>query len=285
MRVALLLALALAACSAPAPAQNATAPARVTAEAAASLPPDQLADLAFRQLGTVMTAVSRPASREGGVDPTLERLVFAGAPHMASVGLCEAMRAEFSYTPSGADRPATPANLGLVRAGQVYKVVGPVEPYVELTQDRLAEENQRCAGAGPVIPASQGDLSRAYYFTFEGEALPELSLMVLQQAIADAREGHYRTVGCAANARSAPECRDPSALLGGLDMANLVAVQIAPSGFGGNRHLIRARFLIPRTAVYWSVAVEADISRPPDEAETIERLGRTEIARSEAPAA
>ncbi len=288
MKVALPI-LALAACSAPAPAQNDArndaAPA-VTAEAAASLPPEQLAGLVFHDLGARMTAVSRPPGRDGGVFPMLERLVFAGAPHPASVGLCVAIRAEVDYMPSGADRVTTPAHVRAIRAAEVYKVTGEVEPYAEVTEQRAAEETRRCAAAGPVIPALQGDISRAYYFTFEGEALPELSLLVLQQAIAGAQEGRYRTVGCAASARSSPECSNPVALLGGLNLANLVSLQIAQPGLNGNRHLIRARFLIPgaaRAQLYWSVAVEADISRPPDEAETIDRLARTEIARGGAP--
>ena len=290
MRVALLT-LALAACSVPAPAQNDArneAPPAVTAEKAASLPPDQRANLAFRQLGAGMTAVSRPPSREGAVFPMLERLVFAGAPHPGSVGLCVAMRAELGYMPSGADRTTTPASLRMIRAADVYKVTGAVEPYAEVSEQRAAEEARRCAAAGPVIPAIQGDVSRAYYFTFEGEDLPELSLLVLQQAIAEAQAGRYRTINCAASARSSPECRDPVALLGGLNPANLVSLQIAPAGLGGNRNLIRARFLIPgatRAQLYWTVAIEGDIARPPNEAETIERLGRTEIARSGAPAA
>lgn len=286
MRGFLLLILALPACVAPAPAQNdARNEARpaVTAEKAASLPPDQLAELAFRDLGAWMTAVSRPAEREGAVFPMLERLVFAGAPHHASVGLCAAMRAEVDYMPSGADRVTTPAQIRAVRAAAVYKVTGDVEPYAEVTEQRAAEETRRCAAAGPVIPAVQGDLGRAYYFTFEGEELPELALLVLQQAIVEAREGRYRAVTCTAAARPSGECRDPTALLGGLSLGNLVSLQVTPAGLGGNRSVIRARFLIPgaaRAQLYRSVAVEADISRPPGEAETIERLGRTEIAGS-----
>ena len=283
MRVPLLT-LALAACSPPAPAQdqgrNEVSPA-FTREAAASLPLGQLADRAFRDLGARMTAVSRPSSPDS---PLLERLVFAGAPHPASVGLCGALRVELDYAPSGSDQPTSPARLNFVRAAEVYKVTGSVEPYVEVSEARAAEEARRCAAAGPVIPASEGDASRAYYFTFEGDDLPELSLLVLQEAISDARSGRYRAIGCAGSVRSSPECRNPAALLGGLDPANLVSLQIAPVGLNRNRALVRARFLIPgdpQVRRHWSVAIEADISRPPDEAESIERLGRTEIASSD----
>lgn len=292
MRV-LLLTCALAACTASAQnnlqneagneAQNAAAIA-VTGEKAASLPIDRLTDLVFRQLGTRMTTVSRPSNPNGLVSPPVMRLVFASAQHSTgTVGLCAAIRAQLDYGYGGADHATTPEQVSMIRAGEVYKVTGSVEPYVEQTQDRVAEEDQRCAAAGPVIPASEGDVSRAYYFTFEGEELPEMALLALQQAITDAQQGRYRTVGCAASARSSPECRNPVALLGGLNLGNLVSLQIALPGLSGNRNVIRARFLIPgapRAQLYWSVAVEADIARPPNEAESIERLGRTEIGRS-----
>jgi len=294
MRVALLT-LALAACSAPAATQNEAgdeAPAAVTAEKAASLPPDRLADLVFRELGVRMTAVSRRLNPPGVITTPLYQLTFAGAPHgTGSVGLCAAMRARVEFggpvpqpgSVGGPASPATPMQVIRIRAADVYKVTGPIEPYVQQSQDRGAEEDRRCTAAGPVIPSVEDDLSRPYYFTFEGEAIPELSLLVLQRAIAEAQAGRYRTVSCAASARSAPECRNPAALLGGLNMGNLVSLQIALPGLSGNRNVVRARFLIPgapRAQLYWSVAMEVDIARPPDAEERIERLGRTEIARS-----
>lgn len=288
MRV-LLLTCALAACTASAQnnlqneAGNGAAPA-ITREGVASLPIDRLASLAFRELGTRMTAVTWPSNLNSG----LVGLVFAGAPHSAEVGLCAAMRAEMEFVGaappsfSGYD-PTAPMQVRSVHATQVYKVVGPVEPYAEVSEQRAAEEDQRCAPAGPVIPASEDDISRAYYFPFEGEDSPNVTLMALQQALTDAREGRYRNVSCAASARSASECRNPAALLGGLDAGNLASLQITLPGLSGNRNVIRARFLIPgapRARLYWSVVMEVDIARPPNAAERIERFGRTEIGRS-----
>lgn len=288
MRV-LLLTCALAACTASAQnnLQNEAgngAAAAITRERMTSLPIDRVSDLALRELASRMTAVSRPSELNSAV----VRLLFAGPPHWSEVGLCGAMRVELEFagpTPppfSGFD-PAAPTHASSVRAAEVYRIVGPVEPDAEVSEVRAEEENRRCAPAGPVIPAVVGDLSRAYYFTFEGEEFPAMSLLVLQQAIADAQAGRYRTVGCAASARSSPECRNPVALLGGLNTDNLVSLQIALPGLSGNRNVIRARFLIPgapREQLYWSVAIEADIARRPNESEVIERLGRTEIARS-----
>src|SRR5437868_12278514 len=172
---ALLLALALAACSAPAANQTEARndAAAVTAEQAAALPPDRLAALIFRDLGIRMTAVSRRTNPPDVITTPLIQLTFAGAPHgTGTVGLCAAMRARVEFggpvpQPGAASVPATPATpmqVVRIRAADVYRVTGPVEPYVEQTQDRSAEEDRRCAAAGSVIPAIEGDLSRPYYF-------------------------------------------------------------------------------------------------------------------------
>lgn len=293
MRV-LLLTLVLTACGAAAPTQNNArneAPRAITAEQAASLPPDRLADLVFRDLGVRMTAVSRRTQPPGIVSSSLLHLVFAGTPHGGTVGVCAAMRADVEFflpapppgTVSGPATPTTTLQVGRIRAADVYKVVGEIEPYAEVSEQRAAEESQRCAAAGPVIPAVEGDISRSYYFTFEGDTSPDVALLVLQRAIADAREGRYRTIACAASGQASPECHNPVTLLGGLNMANLVSLRMVPPGLAGNRYVVRANFLIPgapRAQLYRSVAVEADMSGPPNAAETIERLGRTEIGKS-----
>lgn len=288
----LLLLLPIVAMGGPAHAQ--TAPPPLTLEQALSLPPDQLADIALRQMGARMTRVTRPTASGNTPRPnSLTSLVFATAPHAtATVGLCAANRAEVEFEtpvapPFSANGPTTPARARLLRAAEVYKVVGEIEPYVEVSEDRAAEESRRCAGAGSVIPARTDDFSQPYFFAFEGDVDPVMALLVLQQAIADAQAETYRTISCAPPPRgqpASPECRTPPTLLGGINLASLVDLRMAPAGLNGPRRLIRARFLIPGAARrYWALTIEADITREPDGSEVVARLGRTEIARTGAP--
>ena len=257
------LPLLLAALAVPAPTLAQNTPPPVTREQAMTLPPDQLADMVLRQLGARVTSVTRPGPG------SLQRLVLATAPRATDVvGLCAATRIEV-------DAEAGPGN---VRAVEVFRVVGELEPYAEVSEARAAEEDRRCAGAGPVIPADRNDRGRAFFFDYSGPVDRVTALLVLQRAIVEARDERYRNVGCGP---AAAVCADPPAILGALDLANLVTVTAAPSGAGG-LHRIGAHFLIEgdaRARNYWTVTVEADLSDPDGLIDSIRSLGRTELAR------
>lgn len=284
MRLPLLIATLVLA--SPAYAQNAPPP--VTRGQAMTLPPNELADIVLRQLGARVTSVTRPNfDRSTGMEmvSALQHLEFATAPHATDVvGLCAANRIEVDFEPPAprpdidTNRAETPVRAQTVRAMEVYKVVGEIEPYAEASEDRAAEEDRRCAAAGPVIPADYNDHGRATFFPYDGTLDRVTALLVLQRAIGEAREGRYRDIGCGGGAAAC------GTLLGGLDLANLGAVSATPAGVGGNRsrYRIGASFLISGGAhsqESWTVAIEADLSTSGGLADSIQRLGRTEMSR------
>jgi hypothetical protein len=279
-----LLLLSLVALAAPAHAQNGPSP--ITREQAMTLPPDQLADIVLRQLGTRVTSVTRPQfNPDTGMQMAgaLQHLEFATAPHATDVvGLCAANRIEIGFEPPAtpeANRAGTPVRAGTVRAAEVFKVVGEIEPYAEVSEDRAAEEDRRCAAAGPVIPADYNDHERAPFFEYSGAIDRVTALLVVQRAIVDAREGRYSDIRCDL-ARA--ECRNPSALLGSLDLANLTFLNSGSGRPDGERvHFpIIATFLISGDAhrrEYRTLAINADLALRDGMADTIRGLGRTEI--------
>ena len=287
MRLMLLFA-GLAALAPPAFAQ--TAPP-VTREQAMTLPPDQLADIVLRQLGARVTSVTRPNFNPNSglqMASALQHLEFATAPRATDViGLCAANLIEVEFEPP-APRPGvnsnvaeTPVRARTLRAEQVFRVIGEIEPYAEVSEDRAADEDRRCAASGPVIPADYNDHARAPFFRYSGGIDRVTALLVLQRAIGEARDGTYRDIGCGGPAAA---CRNPSQVLGSLDLANLTFVNSGAAGVGNRtRHRIGASFLISGDAVtreYWIVAIEADLSSPTGLADSIRSLGRTEISRS-----
>ena len=285
MRLPLLLAM-LAAPATAALAQ--AAPPPVTREQAMTKPPEQLADIVLRQLGARVTSVTRPNfNRNSGREmvSALQHLEFATAPHATDVvGLCAANRIEVEFEPP-ASRPGVNTNVAeapvrarTVRAAEVYKVVGEIEPYAEVSEARAADEDRRCAAAGPVVPADYNDQATAFFFEYDGAIDRVTALLVLQRAIAEAREGRYRDIRC--DLRAA-ECLNPVELLGGLDLANLTSLSASGNvAFGGGRAQIGASFLISGDAnrrEYRTLTVDAVIAGPGDADGPIRSLGRTEI--------
>jgi hypothetical protein len=270
-----------------------TGPPPLTQEQALTLPPAELADIVFRQIGARMRSANRPTlSGPPNPDGIPHIMSFATAPHATDVlGLCAATVVEVDFEPAPATAAApsqgTPVRARSFRASEVYKVIGEIEPYAEVSEADQVRENRRCAEAGPVIPPSLGDRARPAFFGFEGAVSPMMALLVLQRAIGGARAGSYRDIGCSSltgEPRPSAECRDPRALLGGLDLVDLIGVQISPADVSGNRHLIRASFLIRADAnsdVYWSLSLEAEITDIVAGPEAIGRLGRAEIVRRE----
>ena len=279
MRLPLLVAT-LAVLAAPAHAQ--TAPP-VSRDQAMTLPPDQLADIVLRQLGARVTSVTRPQfNADTGMQmaSALQHLEFATAPHATDVvGLCAANLFQVEFEPpinAEMNRAATPVRARSVRAVEVFKVVGEIEPYAEVSQSRAEEENRRCEGAGPVIPADYNDHARAPFFEYSGGIDRVTALLVLQRAIGEARDGTYRNIGCA--------CSNPAQVLGSLDLANVTALDAGPvSVTDRTRYRIGASVLISGTSSareYWRVAIEVVLSERSGLVDSIRGLGRTNIDRS-----
>lgn len=276
----LLLLTALLAVPAP-PALAQAAPPPVTRDQAMTKPPEQLADIVLRQLGARVTSVTRPNFNPGAgmaMASALQHLEFATAPHATDViGLWAANRIEVEFEPP-APRPDVNTNVAdapvraqLVRAAEAFKVVGEIEPYAEVSEARAADEDRRCAAAGPVVPADYNDQGRAF-FVYHGGLDRVTALLVLQRAIGEAREGTYRDIGCA--------CRNPAQTLGGLDLGRLTSLSAAPAGGGAGRYRIEASFLVSDGAhgrQTRTVTVEANLSDPGGLLDSIRSLGRTEI--------
>jgi hypothetical protein len=289
MRQPFLIALLVASAS-PLAAQT-RPPPPVTRGQAMTLPPDALAEIVLRQLGARVTSVTRPnfgPDADMRMVGALQDLTFATAPHATNVvGLCAAtlIDVQFDLPPArpGIDnnRAAAPVRATGVRAAEVYKVVGGIEPHAEVSEARQAEENRRCAEAGPVIPSNYSDRERPGFFRYQGEISYVTALLTLQRAIGEARAGRYRDIGCPP--RSA-ECRDPVALLGGLDLANLGFVRVARAGVGDERgrYRIAASFRIGgdgHERSYWLFEMEAEISELGGYPDPIRRLGRSQFSR------
>jgi hypothetical protein len=285
------LILLLAASASPLAAQSGSPP--VTRDQAMTMAPDDLAALVLRQLGARVTSVTRPNFNRDTTGlrmvSALQDLTFATAAHATSVvGLCAAtlIEVEFERPPArpGIDnnRAETPVRAREMRAARVYKVVGAIEPHAEVSEARLAEENRRCAGAGPVIPPNYSDRAQASFFRYEGMMAPATALLALQRAIGEARAGRYRDIGCPSDMA---ECRDPAALLGSLDLANLGFLHVSHRGTGDDRdrYRISASFLISADAHeqdYWLFDMEAEISEMGGSPDPIRRLGPSRFARS-----
>lgn len=285
--------IALLALALPSPlAAQVRMPQSVTRDQAMTLPPSELADIALRQLAARVTSVTRPnygPNADMRMVSALQDLTFATAPHATNVvGLCTANLIDVNFEPPPArpgvddNRAETPVRAREARAEQVYKVVGEIEPFAEVSEARQVEEDRRCAAAGPVIPADYSDRGRASFFHYQGPISTVTALLTLQRAIEEARAGRYRDISC----RSRPaECRDPTALLGGLDLANLGFVHVALSGMGEemDRYRIEASFLISADAPneeYWLFAMEAQISEHDGRPDPIRRLGPSRFSRS-----
>ena len=290
MRLPLLLIL-LAVPVTPALAQS-EPPAGITQEQATNLPPDQLADILLRQIGTGVTSVTRPhfgpgTERRVAGPPT--RLSFATAPHATMVvGLCAATLIEVSLEAppfrlgDNPNRSGVRSQARLLRAAEIYKVVGELEPYAEVSEQRAAEEDRRCAEAGPVIAAYQNDTRRTPFFTYHGGIGPETALLVVQRAITGTRSGRYRNVGCAVHV-AAQFCRNPRAMLASLELSGVLSLYASPIGLPSNRYLISASFLIPGRPGerdYWTVIVEAELFGGDDTRDPVRSLGRTILANA-----
>lgn len=291
MRLLVLIAL-LAGSASPLAAQTRPPPPAITRDQAMTLPPDDLAEIVLRQLGARVTSVTRPnfgPNADMRMVGALQDLTFATAAHATNViGLCAAdlIDVHFELPPArpGIDnnRAATPVRATGLRAAEVYKVVGEIEPYAEVSEARQAEENRRCAEAGPVIEPNYSDRSRPGFFGYQGEIGYVTALLTLQRAIGEARAGRYRDIGCPPRMA---ECRDPAVLLGGLDLANLGFVHVSRAGVGDERgrYRIAASFRISADAHerdYWQFEMEADISELGGYPDPIRRLGRSQFSRT-----
>jgi hypothetical protein len=295
MRQSFLIALLLVS-AAPLAAQTLSPPPPVTRDQAMTLPPDELAEIVLRQLGARMTSVTRPNFNRDTSDmemvSALQDLTFATAPHATNVvGLCAAnvIDVHFERPPArpGIDNnlAETPVRATGVRASEVYKVVGEIEPHTEVSEARQAEEDRRCAQAGPVIQPNYSDRKAANFFHYQGSVTPATVVLALQRAIGDARAGRYREINCSSDAA---ECRDPPTLLGGLDLAKLGFVHVSGTGAQeeSDRYRIVASFLINADAhneEYWVFEMEVEISElmvAGASSDPIRRLGPSRFSRT-----
>jgi len=151
-----------------------------------------------------------------------------------------------------------------------------------VSEARQAEENRRCAAAGSVIEPNYSDREQVGFFHYEGALAPATALLALQRAIGEARAGRYRDIRCPPGA---VECRDPAALLGGLDLANLGFLHVSRRGIGADRdrYRIAASFRISADAHeqdYWLFEMEAEISELGGYPDPIRGLGPSHFARS-----
>lgn len=283
MRLGVLAVLLVASAS---PALPQAGPAPITRDEAMTLPPAELAERVLRQLGAQVQTMTRPnfaAASDMRMVSALQDLTFATAPRATDiVGLCAADRIDvnFERNPADPNESETPVRVRRIRAAQVYKVVGDIEPYAEVSEERQAEEERRCAGAGPVVRADYDDGGRAHFFRFEGADGPATALLVLQRAIGEARAERYRQIRCVAGVA------DCTAQLGSLDLGRLSHLEIGPIGVGGDRSLRRvaATFLIDGDAhseVYRTVEIEAEIDEWGGASDPIRRLGRAEMSSTQ----
>jgi hypothetical protein len=213
-------------------AQDAASPSPldgITPEMARRLPPGELAERAFRQVAAQMQTVTRPYSRPGDPDPYLPELVFATAPRWAGDrGQCMA-----TVVHIGQLRPPDEflAQPGIIATEIVYKVIGDVDADDGQT---LAEDEQErvCTHAGPVILADARDETQPGFFHLSGARIPTLPLIALQRVIRGAAAGTYTDMACDPHnpETAAQACRDPRALLAGLDLARLTELHVSRPG-------------------------------------------------------
>lgn len=290
-----LLSAVLIALTSPAAAQTGPPPP-VTLDQAMTLPPNELADIVLRQLGARVTIVERPnfgPSSDMRMVSALQHLILATAPRATNrAGLCVAnlIQVDFDRPPArpGVDnnRADTPVRVREMRAMPVYKVVGTIGPAAEMNEARRAAEDRRCADTGPVVYPNYSDREGATFFHYDGGIAPVTALLALQRAIDEARAGRYRDIAVSCHS-DAVACRDPAALLGSLDLANLGHVQVAATGVRDemDRYRIQASFLInvdSHNQEYWIFAMEAEISElmGSGDSDPIRRLGPSRFTRT-----
>jgi hypothetical protein len=264
----------LAALAAPAAAQDARA-LDIRPEQARTLPPAEAAEIVFRQLASEMAAMTRPDPRDRG---PLRELVFATAPRaFGDPGLCVA-----TLVHVGIDRPDTSYSMaepGLFVTQRVYKVIGDVQPRGEWDEASRAEQARLCERAGPAISPDADDKGRAFFFTTSGHALPTAPVAALQTAIAAARAGEYREIGCEdidADEDAPSRCSGPVKLFADLDLANLTSIDMTAPRESESIVRVEARFAVSPDS-FWMVTHEA-VVRPDTEGGRIFRPVRTRLA-------
>ncbi|MEA3013697.1 MAG: hypothetical protein QOD42_2242 [Sphingomonadales bacterium] len=276
------LAAAMPATAQPAPPIN--------RQQALDLSPAEIADIVFRQLGARMTEMERPTF-SGLVGPgPLGSLRFATAPRLASnFGLCVATIVAIGFEPLGGaagGQQSRPVRASSIDVATVYKVVDEVDPGVERAEADNARLEQSCGRAGRVLPTESGDLGQHRFFHFSGASHPWMALRALRRAIRGASGGTYRNIACDPEELVQPlrECRDPAGALSRLDLADLLELEISPTGAGQDRYRIEATFLISaegNSQFQWVVVLDAGI-RVANDARTMDiDLGRALVSRAE----
>jgi len=248
---------------------------QITRAEARALPPGELAERTFRLVATHMQAVTRPIGGPNN-DDRLFDLVFATAPRSAGDhGQCLATAVHIGQLRAPDD---SLLNDGVIATEVVYKVIGDVEAGGDWTEAYSARQEQLCAQAGPVILADAGNEAQAAFFHFSGARLPTIPLIALQRAIRAARAGTYADVACdpIALEEAARACRDPKALLAGMELARLTDLEISRPGLRAAQYQVEATFRLPSREV-WRVTLDMDFSVA--QGQRVFVLGHSEIAR------
>lgn len=249
---------------------------RITRTEARTLPPSELAERAFRLVAAHMQAVTRPPSGPGNADDRLFDLVFATAPRSAgNHGQCLATAVHIGQLHAPDDGLL---NDGVIATEVVYKVIGDVEADGAWTEAYAAQQERLCAQAGPVILADAGNEAQPAFFHFSGARLPNVPLIALQRAIRGARAGSYADVACdrLGVAQAAQACRDPRALLAGMELARLTDLEVLRPGLRPTQYRVEGIFRSSARDV-WRVTLDVDFSVA--EGERAFALGHGEIAR------
>lgn len=286
MRALLITAPLALAAAMPAAAQPGPQVPPLTRQQALDLPPAEVADIVFRQLGARMAGMERPIPSAWRAPDSLGTLRFATAPRPGNdFGLCAATVVAIGFEPAPAEpggQPPRAFRASSVETATVYKVVDEIRPGVEPAEVYQAQMEQRCAHAGPVI-SPRGDLGEHVFFFFRGASHPWLALRALHRAIRDARETTYTNIGCDPEERPLLDCRDPAGALARLDLADLLDLTIAPAAQGEKHFRIEATFLISAdgsSQLQWGVVLEARIGVSDDARTVTIELGRAVVSQA-----
>ncbi|MEA3018269.1 MAG: hypothetical protein QOI38_2991 [Sphingomonadales bacterium] len=272
----LLLALALAAC-----ASGNREPPPLTLQQARTLPPEELADIALRQMARQVRHVTRP---DYDLQPVqglpLTSLVLATAPRSGpSVGLCEATIITISFHdgPEPLRRDGDqPVRARAISTGLLYKVIGEVALPRWAEPAEIARQQSVCAALHPVIAAGTRNVGERSFFRFDGDLGPRYGIGIFQRMLAELREGRYadhRCVGYHA-------CTDSAALLRALSFDDLLQLSLVRDPLDPTRYSATGSFRVSgegNLLVTDEVTVEAFLEHPYPR--TIQRLGATRVER------
>lgn len=263
----------------------------LTRQRAQTAPIDAIAKEALAAVAPRFVEVSRPTYSgmiASGKD--LQGLRMATAPRGAgSPGLCEA---DVIWVNLG-------KNQAPIASSTAYKVVDKLAPLPDIWNDAYEARLERtCAAAGPVIPPEDGDMNRTTFFRVQGEtphagawmaarALElaieraqrgQLDVICTREAATRVRPGSAESFDGRMEAEGRQGCAAPVAVLAGLDLSRLAAMDIVQCHSPTENLCLSAEFLREATTserAIWIVNLRArhrEIGQPEIEAITSAEL-------------